>query len=107
MTHVCPECELPAPGTADGSRCCACSAERVAWAARAESGALGYPVTEQGPCADCREPTHRYGDGGRPLCAGCEAELAARTPEPAPAPVRAPEVVEIPEPVQAELELAI
>lgn len=30
----------------------------------------GY--VETGPCAICRQPCHRYGDGGRPLCDTCD-----------------------------------
>ncbi|MET8585723.1 hypothetical protein ABZX39_33370 [Streptomyces collinus] len=30
-----------------------------------------------GPCAHCRQPTHRYGHGGNPLCPVCLAEVEA------------------------------
>ncbi|WP_267894101.1 hypothetical protein [Streptomyces sp. CB02613] len=36
--------------------------------------------TQTGPCARCRQPTHRYGHGGNPLCAKCRAELPAKKP---------------------------
>jgi hypothetical protein len=121
VRQACPECELPTatgfdrqdPGAAEreATRCTDCSAERIEWAAQQESRAPGYPLAEQGPCGSCREPTHRYGDDGKPLCASCEAETsapagpAAHVPEPAPVIERAPEVAEITAPVQGELEL--
>jgi hypothetical protein len=44
-------------------------------------GHVAEPTRRQdeiGPCAACRRPTVRYGDHGKPLCAGCdEARLRA------------------------------
>jgi DNA-directed RNA polymerase subunit M/transcription elongation factor TFIIS len=106
VRRACPECQLPTatgfdrhdPGaeTREAARCPDCSAERIEWTALQQSRALGYPLTEQGPCASCREPAHRYGDGGKPLCATCEPEATEpHVPEPGPAPERAPEVTQI------------
>jgi hypothetical protein len=113
VRQACPECELPTatgfdrhdPGaeTREPARCTDCSAERIEWAARQQSRALGYPLTEQGPCGSCREPAHRYGVGGKPLCGTCEPHPAParvpaaepHVPEPVPAPGRAPEVTQI------------
>ncbi|MEU8740528.1 hypothetical protein AB0K62_13585 [Streptomyces halstedii] len=36
--------------------------------------------TQTGPCATCRQPTHRYGHGGNPLCPACRAQLPAKKP---------------------------
>lgn len=36
------------------------------------------PTSAQiGPCMRCRQPHHRYGDGGSPLCATCSTGVAA------------------------------
>lgn len=32
-------------------------------------------TTQNGPCAKCHKPTHRYGHGGNPLCTECRALL--------------------------------
>ncbi|WP_031069311.1 hypothetical protein [Streptomyces sp. NRRL S-118] len=32
---------------------------------------LSCPPEHVGPCASCRELTHRYGEGGNPLCTAC------------------------------------
>lgn len=47
---------------------------------------LGYPVTEQGPCVSCREPTRRYGEAGDPMCGECHPEprVIPRTQVPLP-----------------------
>lgn len=29
------------------------------------------PPAQVGPCQGCQQPTHRYGNGGNPLCAVC------------------------------------
>lgn len=33
-----------------------------------------WPAHETGPCAKCRQPCHRYGDGARTLCMACWEE---------------------------------
>ncbi len=35
--------------------------------------AWGARDPETGPCAHCRKPCRRYGDGGKPLCGNCQA----------------------------------
>ncbi|MFF8910526.1 hypothetical protein [Streptomyces olivaceoviridis] len=35
------------------------------------------PPSQVGPCANCQQPTHRYGHGGNPLCVVCRAEVVA------------------------------
>lgn len=114
VMDACPECELPAPAgfdrhdpeleTREATRCAACSAERIEWAAHVESGSLGYPPAEQGPCATCREPTHRYGAAGKPLCPGCEAGAGVAPRATGPAEARPPETAEI---ESRELEMSL
>lgn len=87
---ACPECEIPTgvgfdrhdPGGEDRepARCTECAADRIEWAVKQEGRALGFPLNELGPCGQCRESTHRYGPGGKPLCPSCEPE-PDRAPE--------------------------
>ncbi len=45
-----------------------------------------WPANETGPCGRCREPTHRYGPEGGPLCESCESPEPKVKPEPWPEP---------------------
>lgn len=38
-----------------------------------------WPADETGYCARCRQPCHRYGTGGNPLCTGCRVDSATTT----------------------------
>ena len=38
---------------------------------------LDCAPAQVGPCRKCAEPCHRYGNGGSPLCAVCQAEFDA------------------------------
>jgi len=58
-----------------------CTAEVIANEIQFSKAELGYPVTEQGPCAVCREPTRRYGPKGALRCISCEAALQEPEPE--------------------------
>jgi hypothetical protein len=35
-------------------------------------GGHRWAASETGPCTRCKRPCHRYGDGGRNLCTGCQ-----------------------------------
>ena len=85
----CPDCGGPTAVGFDRydtlsqpARCVKRTAEVVANEIQFSKAELGYPVTEQGPCAVCHEPTRRYGPEGAPRCVSCEAVLQEPEPEP-------------------------
>jgi hypothetical protein len=49
-----------------------CAAAEIDNAIRLSRGELGYPLTEQGPCASCGAPTRLYGLQGSPTCGSCK-----------------------------------
>lgn len=69
-----PKCPDHAPTGAQAGRGVRVHLQRRAagdtlWAA----SRLGILTHELGRCARCGQHCHRYGDGGGPLCAGCQA----------------------------------
>ena len=91
----CPECghltsvgfDRADPGVSDRepTRCVQCTTAEIDNAVQLSRGELGYPLTEQGPCASCGAPTRLYGPQGSPRCEACVRA------EPAPGPSAAPE----------------
>jgi hypothetical protein len=71
-------CDTPSPP----ERCVKCTAEVIANEIQFSRAELGYPVTEQGPCTVCHEPTRRYGPEGAPQCGTCEAAMRDLEAEP-------------------------
>jgi hypothetical protein len=112
----CAECQHPTavgfdrhdPGesTREPTRCVLCVKAEVDNAIQFARGEIGYPLTEQGPCAraECRKPHHLYGPNGHPLCPECrEAEpdkKAAKEHQPS----RKSHQVVIPAPRESERE---
>ncbi|MFE4777821.1 hypothetical protein [Streptomyces sp. NPDC056713] len=42
--------------------------------------------SQMGPCAECQQPTPKYGTGANPLCVTCLAPVRARQEKKHPAP---------------------
>ncbi|HLI42504.1 MAG TPA: hypothetical protein VKV35_12805 [Streptosporangiaceae bacterium] len=79
----CPDCGCPTAAGFDRddtlsppARCAACSADAISNEIQFSRARLGYPVTEQGPCARCRAPARIYGPHGRPVCPACRPQAA-------------------------------
>jgi hypothetical protein len=119
VTKPCPDCRHPTsvgfdradPGVAarEPTRCVLCTAAQVDNAVQFSRGELGHPLTEQGPCVSCGDPTRRYGPHASSTCgASLDLGQAARQPnqnhQPAGQPQTCPPDLEVqPEP---DLELS-
>ena len=107
----CPSCHRPTavgfdradPGAAGRvpSTCTGCTGIKIENANQFSRGQIGYPLSEQGPCANCRQPTRLYGPHGRPVCDSC-AETSTRPPAPEPRTAAIPPLAEIPAPRSPE-----
>ncbi len=100
VTRPCPSCgnrtpvgfDRADPGAAqrEATECTGCAADKISNAVQFARGELGYPLSEQGPCARCHGPARIYGPRSRPVCDSC---AASSRPAPEPLPVPGPRAV--------------
>ncbi len=81
VRRPCPVCQHPTavgfdqndPGAAarEPTPCVLCVRAEMDNEIQFSRGTLGYPLTEQGPCAKCGAPHRLYGPEGRKFCDPC------------------------------------